>query len=100
MSGVYIKGIEMPKEGSWKEIRIYPDGFCVIPNWQGDCTFIKGAKAIPVPDHERLGTWIPAPEVGDCCYFCSECNFMRDAYILDTKNFCPYCGARMVSDDV
>lgn len=46
----------------------------------------------------RLGRWIPAPEVGDCCYFCSECNFIRDAYILDTENFCPNCGARMVTE--
>ena len=52
--GVYIKGMEMPKEGSWKTIRIYPDGTCAVPNWQGDCTLIKGAKAFPVPPHGDL----------------------------------------------
>lgn len=52
--GVYIKGIEMPKEGSWKTIRIYPDGTCAVPNWQGDCTFIKGTKAVPILKHGRL----------------------------------------------
>ena len=52
--GVYIKGIEMPKEGNWATIRIYPDGSCAVPNWQGDCTFIKDAKAIPVSSHGDL----------------------------------------------
>jgi hypothetical protein len=54
MSDILIKGMEMPKEGSWKTVRIYPDGTCAVPNWQGDCTFIKGAKAVPVPEHGRL----------------------------------------------
>ncbi len=53
--GVYIENMEMPKEGSWKTVRIYPDGTCAVPNWQGDCTFIKGAQAVPVPPHGRLG---------------------------------------------
>ena len=52
--GVYIRGMEMPKEGNWKTVRIYPDGTCAVPNWQGDCTLIKGAQAFPVPDHGRL----------------------------------------------
>ena len=52
--GVYIKGIEMPKEGNWKTVRIYPDGSCAVPNWQGDCTFIKGTKAVSIPKHGRL----------------------------------------------
>ena len=51
---VYIKGMEMPTEGNWKTVRIYPDGTCAIPNWQGDCTLIKGATAFSVPDHGRL----------------------------------------------
>ena len=53
--GVYIKGMEMPKEGSWTTVRIYPDGTCPVPNWQGDCTLIKGTKAVPVPPHGGLG---------------------------------------------
>lgn len=52
--GVYLPNMEMPKEGSWKTVRIYPDGTCAIPNWQGDCTFIKDTKAIPVPPHGDL----------------------------------------------
>ena len=42
----------------------------------------------------RHGHWIEA-DVGDCCYKCSECGFIRDAYILDISNYCPNCGAKM-----
>ena len=41
------------------------------------------------------GRWIPAVHVGDCCYRCSECQFLRDAYLLDIGNYCPNCGAKM-----
>lgn len=51
---IYIKGMEMPKADNWKTVRIYPDGTCAVPNWQGDCTLIKGAQAIPVPVHGDL----------------------------------------------
>ena len=52
--GIYIDGMEMPKEGSWTTVRIYPDGTCAVPNWQGDCTLIKDTKAVPVPPHGDL----------------------------------------------
>ena len=52
--GIYIDGMEMPKEGSWTTVRIYPDGTCARPNWQGDCTLIKGTKAVPVSPHGDL----------------------------------------------
>lgn len=51
--GIYLPNMEMPKEGSWTTVRIYPDGTCAVPNWQGDCTLIKGTKAVPVPPHGR-----------------------------------------------
>ena len=54
MSGIYIKGMEMPKAGGWKTIRIFYEGTCAVPNWQGDCTLMKGCEAIPVPDHGQL----------------------------------------------
>lgn len=54
MSGIYIKGMEMPKAGNWKTIRIYYDGTCAEPNWQGDCKVMKGCEAVPVPDHGNL----------------------------------------------
>ena len=40
------------------------------------------------------GEWIPI-DVGDCCYRCSVCNFVRDAYLLEEDNYCPHCGAKM-----
>ena len=46
----------------------------------------------------RHGYWIPAMHIGDCCYRCSECQFLRDAYLLDIGNYCPNCGARMEGD--
>jgi len=42
----------------------------------------------------RHGKWIEV-DVGDCCYRCSECGFIRDAYLLDIGNYCPKCGAKM-----
>jgi len=51
---ILIKGMKMPKEGDWRTVRIYPDGTCAIPNWQGDCTLIKGVQAGYVPPHGRL----------------------------------------------
>lgn len=51
---ILIKGMEMPQEGNWKTVRIYPDGTCAIPNWQGDCTLLKGAQAVEIPPHGDL----------------------------------------------
>lgn len=51
---VLIKGMTMPKAGNWKTIRIYYDGTCVEPNWQGDCKVMKGCEAVPIPDHGDL----------------------------------------------
>ena len=51
---VLIKGMEMPKAGNWKTIRIYYDGTCAEPNWQGDCRYMQGCEAVPVPPHGRL----------------------------------------------
>ena len=57
-------------------------------------------KARPTIDavEVRHGYWIPAMHIGDCCYRCSECQFLRDAYLLDIGNYCPNCGARMEGD--
>lgn len=52
--GVLIKGLEMPKAGNWKTIRIYYDGTCAEPNWQGDCKVMKGCEAVHIPDHGDL----------------------------------------------
>lgn len=66
---VLIKGMEMPKAGNWKTIRIYYDGTCVEPNWQGDCRYMQGCEAVFVPPHGRLidadELKIMMPTIGD-----------------------------------
>ena len=52
--GVYIKGMEMPKEGNWRSIRIYPDGTIGRPIGFGDYALVEGAQAVPVPPHGDL----------------------------------------------
>lgn len=42
----------------------------------------------------KHGRWLPSDK-GDCTYICSECGFIRDAYILEEKAYCPRCGADM-----
>lgn len=42
----------------------------------------------------KHGRWLPSDK-GDCTYICSECGFVRDAYILEEKAYCPRCGADM-----
>ena len=56
-----------------------------------DVIMLPAADGAPV----RHGRWIPAVYVGDCCYRCSECQFLRDAYLLGIGNYCPNCGAKM-----
>lgn len=49
------------------------------------------ALAEAEPKH---GRWLPSDK-GDCTYTCSECGFVRDAYILEENAYCPRCGAKM-----
>lgn len=60
-------------------------------------TFMDWIKKMPTVNvRENIsGEWIEKPEIGDCCYICSECGFVRDAYFLDVGNYCPNCGAQM-----
>lgn len=54
MADILIRGMEMPKEGNWKTVRIYPDGTCAVPYWSGDCKVLD-CTAIPLPEgHGRL----------------------------------------------
>lgn len=51
MSGIYIKGMEMPQDGELLCININPDGKVCIDL---DLKCKRIATAIPVPDHGRL----------------------------------------------
>lgn len=55
MSGVYIKGIEMPTDCAML-LKIFPDGRVGVPvhlNWMGTLV-VNDAEAVPVPPHGRL----------------------------------------------
>lgn len=56
-------------------------------------TVYKLTQALSEAERKH-GRWIPSDK-GDCTYICSECGFVRDAYILAEKAYCPHCGARM-----
>ena len=62
---ILIKGIEMPEEGNWRSVRIYPDGTIGRPIGFGDYALVEGAKAVPVPPHGRL---IEKSALLDDCY--------------------------------
>ena len=39
--------------------------------------------------------WVPAPDIGDCCYRCSACGKVRDGYCEEDDIRCACCGAHM-----
>ena len=55
---ILIEGMEMPKEGSWVTLRVFPDGQCVLHSWCGNdeikFDFMEHLTAVPVPPHGRL----------------------------------------------
>ena len=52
---VLIRGMEMPKEGSWVTLRVFPDGQCFLYSWCGnDFDFMEHLTAVPVPPHGDL----------------------------------------------
>lgn len=61
-----------------------------------DVVEIKHGEWVPITDvvEVKHGEWIPI-DIGDCCYRCSKCDFVRDANLLEEDTYCPHCGARM-----
>lgn len=52
---VLLEGMEMPKEGSWVTLRVFPDGQSFLYSWCGnDFDFMEHLTAVPVPPHGRL----------------------------------------------
>ena len=52
---VLVKGMEMPKKGSWVTLRVFPDGQCFLYSWCGnDFDFMEHLTAVPVQTHGRL----------------------------------------------
>lgn len=71
MSDLLIKGMKMPKEGSWVTLRVFPDGKCFLYNWCGnDFDFMEHLTAVPVPPHEgalvdRAALWVEINKICD-----------------------------------
>lgn len=56
---------------------------------------LRDAPTVDAVERKR-GEWKEITDrTMDCCYRCSECGFIRDAYFLEVTNFCPNCGADM-----
>lgn len=74
----------------WEAITTRIEEYCDL----ADLIEIIETQATEDAEPVRYGRWIEV-DVGDCCYRCSECGFIRDAYLLDIGNYCPQCGAKM-----
>ena len=92
--GILLKGIEMPEEGNWRTVRIYPNGACAAPNWQGDCTFYQGVQAVPFA--EKRGEWLMND---NGTYSCSICKSWIPAEQKFYARYCLHCGAKMESEE-
>ena len=83
---ILIKGMEMPKDGSWRSIRIYPDGTIGRPIGFGDYALVEGAKAIPAADVR------PVITCGECKHWFENgtdyCSCDRDALLRERDFFC------------
>ena len=91
---------QLEKLKKYSETKDCPkDGMCD----GGDCencymnTAIEIVKAgyISTEKPTVYGEWIPAPDIGDCCYRCSECGKIIDHYCDEDDNYCSRCGKNM-----
>lgn len=51
---ILIKGMEMPKDGTYNIVYIYSDGRVSMPFWGKGMQIVSGITAVPVPPHGRL----------------------------------------------
>ena len=76
---ILIKGMGIPKEGSWVTLRVFPDGQCFLYSWCGnDFDFMEHLTAVPVPPHGDLidrdaargsiKPWSPEDERNGCTF--------------------------------
>lgn len=72
--------------------------------WKDFCSYGERGKVKRMGDlisrkvrENARGEWIPVAidPLRDCTYKCSECGFVRDAYLIEAGNYCPNCGAEM-----
>ena len=51
---IYIRGMEMPKDGTFNIVYIYSDGHVAMPFWGKGMQIVQDIEAVPVPEHGRL----------------------------------------------
>lgn len=51
---ILIKGMEMPKDGTFSIVHIYSDGHVSMPSWGKGMQIVSGITAVPVPPHGAL----------------------------------------------
>lgn len=61
---ILIKGMEMPKDGTFNIVYIYPDGHISMPFWGNGVQIVQGINAVPIPSHGRL---IDADKLCELC---------------------------------
>lgn len=89
--GIYIKGIEMPKDGEhpyW--VVIHSDGIVEYNENKGQGW--QTSEAVPTADmvEKKKGEWIEDGYYNEPCV-CSYCGVSGNP----VWNFCPNCGAEM-----
>ena len=76
MSGVYIKGLEMPEPGTVLAIKVFSNGLATV--WDKKVGW-KQHPAIPVPDHGRLGDLDALADKCDDPHWCVWLSDIEDA---------------------
>ena len=54
MADILIRGMDMPKDGTYSIVCIYSDGRVSMPFWGKGMQVVSGITAVPVPPHGRL----------------------------------------------
>lgn len=94
--GIYITGLDMPKDDELLCINIYPSGKVCI-SMDLNCTPVGAATSAADVVEVRHGRWIKDCDrvMGDGWTYtqrhCSECG----GQTVECVNYCQFCGAKM-----
>ena len=85
MSDILIRDMEMPKDGSWVTLRVFPDGQCFLYSWCGnDFDFMEHLTAVPVPPHgDLIEKSVIEKAINDACAECKEACIEFDGFFAD-----------------
>lgn len=88
-----LEGIAELKQSPWFNSKYgYADRKEAIETIEDLC--IKKEPTVDAVEVIR-SKWVEAEDIGDCCYACLNCGFIRDGYLSYPANYCPNCGAKM-----